>query len=74
VSMRLREFDNITNEQIASWIDSYIHSERDRLLLKRKLCDGIPFDPLSEEFDLSVRQTKYIVAREKERLLHYLKA
>lgn len=42
-------------------IDEWIFSERDRNILKRYLLDGICFEPLSEEFELSVRQTKNIV-------------
>ena len=50
-----------SNSQISAVIDEYIHSERDRMLLKRRLCDGILFESLAEEFDLSVRQVKSIV-------------
>ena len=50
-----------TNSGIILLIDEHIHSERDRALLKRRLVDGIRFEPLAEEFDLSVRQTKSIV-------------
>ena len=50
-----------TNSQIADIIDEYIHSERDRKILKRRLIDGIPYEPLAEEFDLSVRHIKSII-------------
>lgn len=50
-----------TNSQIAYLIDEYIHSERDRAILKRRLIDGICFEPLAEEFDLSVAQVKRII-------------
>lgn len=61
-----------TNSQIASLIDEHIHSERDRMILKRRLIDGICFEPLAEEFDMSVVQTKRIVYRAQEKLLRYL--
>ena len=57
-----------TNSDMRKAIEEHIHSERDRRLLCRRLIDGICFEPLSEEFDLSVRQTKNIVYREQERL------
>lgn len=57
-----------TNSQISDLIDEHIHSERDRKLLKRRLVDGICYEPLAEEFDLSVVQTKRIVYREQERI------
>ncbi len=50
-----------TNSAMSSVIDEYIHSKRNRDLLKRRYIDGITFEKLSEEFDLSVRQTKAIV-------------
>ena len=51
------------NSVIAALIDEKIHHERNRRLLKRRLIDGICFEPLAEELDLSVRQTKNIVSR-----------
>ena len=52
-----------TNSQIREIIGEYIHSERDRKILERRLIDGITFEKLAEEFDLSVRCTKTIVYR-----------
>lgn len=49
---------------ISEWsylIDEWIFNERDRKILKRRLLDGIGFEPLAEEFDMSVRQIKNIV-------------
>lgn len=51
----------VSNSEIATLIDEWIHSERDRKILKRRLIDGIRFEPLAEEFDMSVRQIKNIV-------------
>ena len=50
-----------TNSQIREIIAEFIHSERDRRIMERRLIDGITFDRLAEEFDLSVRRTKTIV-------------
>ena len=52
-----------TNSDISKAIDEYIHSERDRRILKRRLIDGICYEPLAEEFDLSVSQIKRIIYR-----------
>ena len=52
-----------TNSQIRELIAEHIHSERDRKILERRLIDGITFERLAEEFELSVRQTKTIVKR-----------
>lgn len=61
-----------TNSQISQLIDEYIHNERNRAILKRRLIDGACFEPLAEEFDLSVRQTKNIIYREQEKLFRHL--
>ena len=61
-----------TNSQISLLIDEYIHSERDRKILKRRLIDGICYEPLAEEFDLSVVQVKRIVYKAQEKLLRHL--
>ena len=50
-----------TNSRMEEIINEYIHSERDRAILKRRFIDGICFEPLAEEFDLSVRHTKSLV-------------
>lgn len=63
-----------TNSQISVLIDEYIHSARDRAIMKRRLIDGICFEPLAEEFNLSVRQVKNIVYRCQERLFKHLTA
>lgn len=56
----------ISNQDIESAIDSYIPHQRNRQILKRKLVDGITFERVAEEFDLSVRQVKYIVYDNEE--------
>lgn len=61
-----------TNSQIRSLIDEWIHSERDRKILERRLIDGITFERLAEEFDLSVRQTKNIIYAAEEKLFKKL--
>lgn len=41
-------------------------------MLKRRLLDGICFEPLAEEFELSVRQTITIVTKAKKQLFSRL--
>lgn len=59
---------NLSRPEWEVLIDKWIFSERDRAILKRRLLDGITFEDLSAEFDLSVRQTKNIVYRLEELL------
>lgn len=39
------------------------HAQRNRAILKRRLIDGICYEPLAEEFGLSVKQVKRIVKK-----------
>ena len=55
--------DDYINSHISHIIDEVVHSERDRNLLKRRYIDGIHLEPLSEEFQLSVTQTKRIIKK-----------
>ena len=57
-----------SNAAIADAIDNYIHSERDRAILKRRLIDGLTYERLSEEFSMSVRQVKNIFYKAQDRL------
>lgn len=50
-----------TNTQITNLINEYIHSEKYRGILLRRLVDGAKFEDLACEFDMSVRQCKRIV-------------
>ena len=63
----------LSNSQLSELIDEWIRNERDREILKRRLIDGIRFEPLAEEFDLSVRQTKNIVYRSQDKLFRRIK-
>lgn len=47
---------------ITEWIVGK-NAERDRRIIYRRLIDGICYEPLAEEFDMSVRQIKRIVHR-----------
>lgn len=56
-------------------IDEWIlgaHAERDRRILKRRLLDGLIYDLLAEEFQLSVRQTKAIVQKRQAELFAHI--
>ena len=62
-----------TNQEIEVLIDTHIHSQRDRKILKRRLIDGIRYEPLAEEMEMSVRQIKRIVYKAQDKLFRYLK-
>lgn len=61
-----------TNSQIRDLIAEHIHSERDRKIMIRRLIDGITFERLAEEQEMSVRQIKNIVYRNEDLLFRKL--
>ena len=60
------------NSDLVIVINDYVHSERDRNVLKRRYVDGIKFEPLAEEFDLSVRQVKNIIYKNEKSIFKHL--
>lgn len=71
----LDKLDDYNSDSIMELIDQRIigrHAERNRAILKRRLIDGVCYEPLAEEFDLSVRQTQNIVYKGIQRLLSTL--
>ena len=58
----------LSRTEIENLIDEWIFSERNRKILKRRLIDGICYEPLAEEFDLSVRQIKNIVYKGEDKI------
>ena len=65
---------DIKNSDIENVISEYVSSERDRSLLRRRLIDGIRFEQLAEEYDLSVTQTKNIVYKYEQFLYEKVRA
>lgn len=66
---------DLSRADIEAAIDNWIigrNAERNRMILKRRLLDGITFDRLAEEFDLSVRQVKNIVYQCENKLYKHL--
>ena len=60
-----------TNSQIKTLICEKIHSQRDRKILFRRLVDGITYERLAEEFQLSVSQIKRIIYKGEEQLFKH---
>ena len=65
-------FPDLPRSEISALIDEWILNERNRNILKRRLCDGICFEDLAEEFELSVTQTKNIVYRSRKIILEHV--
>lgn len=59
-------FGTMSNSEVRTLIDERVRghcAERNRAILKRRLIDGIPFERLAEEFDMSTVQVKRVVYR-----------
>ena len=56
---------NLSRSEIENFINEWCLSERDRKILYRRWIDGIKLEPLAEEFDMSVRQIRYIIQKYK---------
>ena len=61
-----------SSTELNTAIDEWILNEKHRAILKRRLIDGICFEPLAEEFDMSVRQIKRIVYKSQEVLFRHI--
>ena len=68
-----RRFDVYSRSTVSAAIDEWISNERDRAILKRRLLDGICYEPLAEEFGLSVDRIKQIVYKSQDRLFRHLR-
>lgn len=61
-----------SNTDMSKAIDDYIHSDRDRQILKSRLIDGLTYDELSDRYHLSARRIKTIVYKAQEGLFKRL--
>ena len=59
-------------DRINYLIEQYIHSERDRAIVRRNLIDNIIFEDLEDEFNLSVRRLKTIVYKGMEKIFRHI--
>ena len=61
----------LTKSEVERLIEERIigrNAERNRAIIRRRLIDGVTYERLAEEFDLSVRQVKNIVYRCEDRM------
>ena len=70
--MNRRPIPDLSRSEIDHLIDEWIFSERDRAILKRRMLDGICFDPLADEFNLSTQAVKNIVYKAMDKLYAHI--
>ena len=61
-----------TNSQIRELIAEHIHSERDRRMLERRLIDGLTFERLAEEMEMSPKQVRTVVHKQERILFRFI--
>jgi len=66
------EIDLYSTDHIVFLIEQYIHSERDRAIVRRNLIDNIIFEDMEEEFGLSVRRLKDIVYKGMAKIFRHI--
>ena len=65
--------EDLSNSELSDLIDEYVRGEKERLILKRRLIDLKCYEPLAEEWNMSVSQIKRIVYKAQEQLFRRLK-
>ena len=60
------------NYEVAEAIDRYIHSKRDREMLKRHLIDNDPISKLADEYDLTYRRAWDVINGGREIISGYV--
>lgn len=67
--------DDISRTQLVEAIGEWIvgkNAERDRQIMRRRLIDGLTYDALAGEFDLSYTQIKTIVYKCEPKIFKHL--
>ena len=60
---------DISNSEIDYLIDQWIRNERDRVILKDRIINGMTFERIAEKYGMSVRQIQNIVYKSMDRLV-----
>ena len=70
----MADYDIINTKSRDEWlvlIYQWVHNEVDRKMLERKLLDGICFEPLAEEFEMSVNHCQARIKKAKAQLFKH---
>ena len=69
----MQNYVTLTNTELAEIISEYIHSERDRQILRMKLIDGLTYEKIAETVEMSPRYIRSLVHKLTGRLKIALK-
>ena len=70
--MRLKNI-NYTYSEMSEIIEENMHSQRDRLILRKCFIDGLSHEKISEEINMSNRQVSNIISKYSVMLIEYLR-
>lgn len=62
----------LSRSELEHLIEEWILNERNRKILKRRMIDGLTYEKIAEEFDMSVQQIKNIVYKCQDKLFCHL--
>lgn len=61
-----------SNEHISEVIDRYVRHDRDKEIMKYRLCDKLIYAKIAEKMDMSESQVKRICYRNQDRIFKNL--
>lgn len=64
----MQSYITLTNSELAELIGEHIHSERDRQIMRMKLIDGLTYEKIAENVDMSPRYIRALVKKLTGRL------
>ena len=65
-------FEDIPNSVINHVIDEYVHSVRDRQIMKRYLCDDLSMFEIAKEQDISFKTVQRVVAKHEAKVFRHI--
>lgn len=63
---------DLSRSQYEALIDEWIFNYRDRAILKRRLLDGLTYEQLAEEFEMSTKWIQKVVYKSLDKLLKHI--
>lgn len=67
-------YQDLSKTEVEYLIEEWVigkYAERDRAIMRRRLIDGVCYEPLAEEFDLSVAQVKRIIYKRQNQIFRH---
>lgn len=65
-------FPELSRSEYEHIIDEWVFNEKARAIIKRRMLDGITYDSLSVEFNMSVRQIQNIVYKTEQIIIKHI--